>query len=282
MSDVQADGAAHEELVRVETRRLNHEAVRENLAQALQVTIGHCGRCWCFLIMGMLLIGVYLVAWSENMYDRHSGDECDTPLALMLRLLYFIAMINIFQKEIIRCFCCYDLSRDGPIEPLRIKIFKRTTWLLSLAWPLAGGIMLTMTKKCSSELVDAMRTLLGYYLAVFVVAIVLPAVSITIALWLIRRGWISVPRSREAAPENFIEELPTVEYVEEIFDDNRPGGFPSSCAICLDGFNSEKAITKTPCNSGSGHAFHTECLRGWLQVSRTCPLCRVDMTEAAA
>ena len=34
-----------------------------------------------------------------------------------------------------------------------------------------------------------------------------------------------------------------------------------------------EAIVQTPC----GHVFHRRCLGGWMQVARSCPLCRADV-----
>jgi len=47
---------------------------------------------------------------------------------------------------------------------------------------------------------------------------------------------------------------------------------PSStrCSICLDNFSAEQAVAIQGC----GHEFHASCLRTWLKVNPTCPLCR--------
>ena len=44
--------------------------------------------------------------------------------------------------------------------------------------------------------------------------------------------------------------------------------FGQSCSICLEGFEGSTANFLT-CN----HAFHRECLRGWLSVNSSCPNC---------
>ncbi len=40
------------------------------------------------------------------------------------------------------------------------------------------------------------------------------------------------------------------------------------CCICMDK-NTQEWI-ETPCV----HSFHRECLNGWTQMNRTCPICR--------
>jgi len=72
-----------------------------------------------------------------------------------------------------------------------------------------------------------------------------------------------------------------VAYEPSRFDD-QDGDFSSTCAICLENFGQGQTISRTPCPQGAGHAFHTECLSGWLQCSRTCPLCRVNLVDAAS
>merc|ERR1719401_2472200 len=47
-----------------------------------------------------------------------------------------------------------------------------------------------------------------------------------------------------------------------------------SCSICLEDFDEETPFVKT---KSCSHLFHKQCLRGWLQVNRTCPLCREDL-----
>jgi hypothetical protein len=46
------------------------------------------------------------------------------------------------------------------------------------------------------------------------------------------------------------------------------------CSICTDDFNKGEEVRVLPCN----HKFHPDCVDPWLlNVSGTCPLCRVDL-----
>ncbi|KAH7217052.1 hypothetical protein BKA60DRAFT_571050 [Fusarium oxysporum] len=48
-----------------------------------------------------------------------------------------------------------------------------------------------------------------------------------------------------------------------------------ACSICTEDFIEGKNLRKLPC----GHLFHPQCIDPWLiGRSRTCPLCRVDLT----
>jgi hypothetical protein len=45
------------------------------------------------------------------------------------------------------------------------------------------------------------------------------------------------------------------------------------CIICAEPFDAERRIIMTPCR----HNYHYECLSPWLNLQRTCPLCRDDV-----
>jgi len=274
-----------QELVREEsaaTAEANHLAVRESMQIALHASFVRCGRCWLLLIMSLVLGAGCVTAWSETIYEKHAQDKCDQPLAPMLRILYIIGLVNIFQRDIVRCILCHD-PRDSPVEPLRVTLFRRAAFLATALWPIAGGWMSSMSSDCSIELKTAVKTVLIYYVVTIAVVFVLPALFISAMLCLVRRGLVTAPLSEDAAPEGFIDDLPVLEYDPALFDEEETGGYSSTCSICLDNFDAEQKISETPCGQGpghAGHAFHTECLRGWLRCSRTCPLCRVDLTEA--
>ena len=52
----------------------------------------------------------------------------------------------------------------------------------------------------------------------------------------------------------------------------------SDCTICLEGYEDNVLIRKTPCH----HVFHKECLEGWLTQYRSrCPLCQKDLKPKA-
>merc|ERR1719215_2583714 len=96
---------------------------------------------------------------------------------------------------------------------------------------------------------------------------------------LLARGSIPWPRSPRAAPANFITQLPKVQFSPELFnDDGGEGCYPTMCSVCLDAFDETHDITATNCTPNV-HVFHTECLSGWLDRRKTCPLCRADLTR---
>jgi hypothetical protein len=51
-----------------------------------------------------------------------------------------------------------------------------------------------------------------------------------------------------------------------------------ACAICLSAWDLQDQMKLTPC----GHAFHEECLKGWLTRKQTCALCRKALTSCTS
>ncbi|KAK9090588.1 hypothetical protein Sjap_023765 [Stephania japonica] len=47
------------------------------------------------------------------------------------------------------------------------------------------------------------------------------------------------------------------------------------CTICMDGFRVDEKIGSLSC----GHEFHVSCIKDWLIVDNTCPVCRRSALE---
>lgn len=78
--------------------------------------------------------------------------------------------------------------------------------------------------------------------------------------------------SRGAEPDTMAKFV-TLEYDERLFGDEEGKMYPADCPICLSSWVSGDVIKVTPCD----HAFHEECLGGWLRTARTCAICRCDL-----
>lgn len=260
----------------VPAREASRRAVRESLLIALEASFSRCSNLWIYSAFALVLGLLALMVWSWGVYQNHSSDYCDQPLALMLRLFYFIVCLYGLQKEILRCFLCYDPARN-PIEPPRVKAFKYFVYIATVIWPLVATWMLSQTQICSSDLRNVVQTIVWYYTVTAFVVIVMPVCIISVMLCLVRRGLVRAPRNQQAAPEGFIDQLPVVQYEPSLFGDQLDS-YASACPICLDSFDAEQTIVRTPC-AGRGHVFHKQCLDNWLRCSRACPLCRTDLTD---
>eukprot|EP00927_Polykrikos_kofoidii_P048521 TRINITY_DN42790_c0_g1_i1.p1 TRINITY_DN42790_c0_g1~~TRINITY_DN42790_c0_g1_i1.p1 ORF type:complete len:303 (+),score=31.96 TRINITY_DN42790_c0_g1_i1:101-1009(+) len=260
----------------------NHLAVRESLQIALHASFERCGPLYLLLVTIVGLGVVLLAGWSEVFYEKHKDDQCDMPLALMLRMVFLIGLLNLFKRDIVRCLCCFDRGADGPTVPNRVILFRRFCCLLVTFWPITAAYELWQTKVCSRDLVVAVRGVLIYYVAAVVIIIVMPIVVLSVMLCLVRRGFVRSAMGRGGAPDGFVNELPVIPFDPALFDDNKPDVYSTACPICLDDFDSQRPICRTPCGNGVGHAFHQSCISGWLGCSRSCPLCRVDLPDAVS
>lgn len=72
------------------------------------------------------------------------------------------------------------------------------------------------------------------------------------------------------APPDTIEKLRVV-LLEEI-----PDSYPKECCVCMMEYVAGEVTIVTPCE----HIFHKRCCNDWLQLSRTCPVCRADIPGA--
>ncbi|GAA5813109.1 hypothetical protein MFLAVUS_006578 [Mucor flavus] len=66
------------------------------------------------------------------------------------------------------------------------------------------------------------------------------------------------------APEQVIEALPKRALTDE------EKSTETDCAVCKDQFESHEIVIELPCE----HIFHDECIKPWLKLNSTCPVCR--------
>eukprot|EP00930_Biecheleria_cincta_P058341 TRINITY_DN44180_c0_g1_i1.p1 TRINITY_DN44180_c0_g1~~TRINITY_DN44180_c0_g1_i1.p1 ORF type:complete len:285 (-),score=31.20 TRINITY_DN44180_c0_g1_i1:52-906(-) len=252
------------------------DEIVDNIQNVLYHYMVRSLRCLtCVVVLFLAGFGIILY-WSQLVYNQHQDDYCDQPLAPMLRVLLYVVGAFALQKDISKHLCCYNLHRDGPEPPLRVRLFVRLAKALVLAWPLTASYLLFFTHSCSNDLKLAIKVVLGYYLFLGAFVFVVPAVGVSVIFFLMRRGVNVMPRSPDAAPEGLLDSLAVVEFDPGRFNDgNEPGSLPSVCAICQDHFDSEKIIIQTPC----GHIWHQDCLGQWFQLSRDCPMCRRNIVE---
>ncbi|WVZ77540.1 hypothetical protein U9M48_025398, partial [Paspalum notatum var. saurae] len=50
------------------------------------------------------------------------------------------------------------------------------------------------------------------------------------------------------------------------------------CAVCKDGISPGQSVLKLPCK----HYFHGDCIRPWLNIRNTCPVCRFELPTGDA
>jgi len=84
--------------------------------------------------------------------------------------------------------------------------------------------------------------------------------------------------SNRGTPDDVINEFET-----QIFNENRNVNDIETentdqippCSICLSLFENGDELRILPCR----HRFHSECIDQWFRSHRTCPMCRIDVTQ---
>ncbi|CAO3656735.1 unnamed protein product [Mucor hiemalis] len=66
------------------------------------------------------------------------------------------------------------------------------------------------------------------------------------------------------APEQVIESLPKRSLTDE------EKNTETDCAVCKDQFEPQEIVIELPCE----HIFHDDCIKPWLKLNGTCPVCR--------
>ncbi|KAK9701050.1 hypothetical protein K7432_011923 [Basidiobolus ranarum] len=71
------------------------------------------------------------------------------------------------------------------------------------------------------------------------------------------------------APEDIINNLPREKITRAQVEDG------IDCAVCKEDFNEGEETTGLPCH----HLFHDGCIRPWLELNGTCPVCRYSLVS---
>ncbi|CAJ1392037.1 unnamed protein product [Effrenium voratum] len=135
-------------------------------------------------------------------------------------------------------------------------------------WNITGIVLAATSKTCQSIMPDVYHSILAFASCGLFIAVwfLINAVGLQVILaYMMRHGMLH--SAENAAPKGTVEKQEVVIFGQHDFGDN------PSCSICLEEWSSQKEIRKTLC----GHCYHTTCLKGWLNVNRTCPLCRTDL-----
>lgn len=81
------------------------------------------------------------------------------------------------------------------------------------------------------------------------------------------------------AQQYMINDLPTWRFKVKTNHDSEESGEANnnqkSCCICMEDYKNKEKLRTLPCL----HFFHTKCIDKWLFKTRTCPICKFDITR---
>lgn len=212
---------------------------------------------------------IYIEVMSWNIYLVYGDKPCDQTLGMWLLIRNVMSLTS---------------PRLPPPDETDLEVAERQRSrarmgaTLYTAWLIVGYVWIGACRTCqhtNPHLYDWVRFLTIFGLAVHFLMTFFPIVFVLIAMsyhGMVSRGWIKSPN---AASDHAIERLEQIAYSADVFREGaeQEGGPPHDCCCCMEQFGAEKIIVVTPCR----HYFHHECLKEWLRLSKTCPLCRADL-----
>mmetsp|Transcript_8440 Transcript_8440/g.24160 ORF Transcript_8440/g.24160 Transcript_8440/m.24160 type:complete len:340 (+) Transcript_8440:87-1106(+) len=229
-----------------------------------------------------------LLVWLLVALLTSPDGECGVPLKMWVYGVCGIVTFNVTVNHprpngsvAQRLLCCWWREPNSPEPlPLRIRAYNCLVALAVFAWNCAGLYWISVDGHVSDPGIPSCREWAPtLYDAVKVNA----AFNVTITVFmyinvfgfarllgvLLRRGLL---HTSQAAPPGCLEKSTVVVGMDDpAIAENK------SCSICFEDFSRDKTFVKT---KACGHVFHKQCLKGWLQVNRTCPLCRDDLAAS--
>lgn len=212
------------------------------------------------VVVAVVATGMYFYIRGWFVWVHYHRKPCDQHLAIWLLMTLLLPVFN-----------CLGLCLP--------MVLRKLLRLLPLLVLVAGIWMYSQTDTCAKTnpaLYYFVKHYLIFLTVIWCCAVTLPLILVAVLLYLMHNGWFD---RWNAAKAETIKNVETITYDPSLFaedgkaGDSRPAG---ECCVCTEAFCADKTIKRTPCN----HCFHEECLGKWLQVSKTCPLCRNDVEEA--
>eukprot|EP00418_Pyrodinium_bahamense_P013030 CAMPEP_0179122978 /NCGR_PEP_ID=MMETSP0796-20121207/58061_1 /TAXON_ID=73915 /ORGANISM="Pyrodinium bahamense, Strain pbaha01" /LENGTH=374 /DNA_ID=CAMNT_0020821611 /DNA_START=6 /DNA_END=1130 /DNA_ORIENTATION=+ len=236
----------------------------------------------CLLTPAMLGIMIWMMV--ENW--RYQGNDCDVPLQMwcmvLASIVFFNATLNLPTRNgsfMVRFFCMWAPDPQAPRRPpLRVRIYNAAVTLFIPAWNLFGLYLILFSGNADSPKPPCEEAAPGLYESVkvwvvmnltFTVFFYVNMVGFSRVLGvMLRRG---IFHSSRAAPKGTMENgTEKITPGDEILRDQ------ASCSVCLEEYDAASEVVRV---KACGHIFHRQCLQGWLNVNRNCPICRRDLVD---
>lgn len=296
-----AEGAvptAHEESI-LSLAEQNAVVFRAREEQVLMETFGCCIQLYMLFVICIMALaflgrtGVFV--WMVIEFARQKDSHCDAPLqswCVVTMVLWTYNKITLFGRSAIyRRILRWEPSvqrhtvnaQEQP--PRRVVYYERSQvacgaliflWhCMGAYWTIIPGSHTAGDVPCDDAAPDlfiAVRTsaLFGMISVVFLALNLFGIMRIL--RWMLRMG---VLHSSRAAPKGSLEKNTEVVSLADCEHHKSISDEPLQCSICIEDFDfaTNNVVVRT---KACKHAFHKTCLQGWLNVNRTCPLCRLD------
>mmetsp|Transcript_108059 Transcript_108059/g.312241 ORF Transcript_108059/g.312241 Transcript_108059/m.312241 type:complete len:341 (-) Transcript_108059:39-1061(-) len=265
--------------------------VRQEEAQVIASHYMRYLACFgCFVTLVALTVTGLLI-WLAVAFGQ-AGEEgqgrerdCDVPLWTWT-LVVFCAWVvrNLLKSLIDRCICCWTPQYENERAPLRVQLKDVLILVFEFVWVIILGFYWIATdgdesnstpacKDVTPNLYKAAKVYVCFNAAATLFFWVSTIGLLTVLRILMRRGMLSTTSG--APPETIDNSTEVVKLTKDELAET------PACPVCIADFDDGggKPIAKV---KACGHVFHKQCLQGWLKVAKTCPLCRIDLTQGAA
>lgn len=238
---------------------------REFWRSPLAVLLGF----FCFILLATPpAIILYIECRSWYVLFKYGQKPCDQDL------VFWLAIRNVMTITAPRMPApgSEDLERAERQE--RAARCAATLWV---SWLIVGFLWVHECVKCQTtnpELYNWVKFLTLFSLIVHILNIFFPLLfqlCVIIYHSMIARGWLKSPN---AARDDAIERMEVLEFNPQLFGSL---GVSRECCCCMEEFGVGREIVRTPCS----HYYHRDCLKEWLRLAKTCPLCRNDIDAPA-
>jgi hypothetical protein len=251
----------------------------------------------------------HLYAWF--IFVKHfvfSDGECDQPLGTWLGTYLYLVFV---AKPSVNCCvsACGRRRGQAELQSMTLEELHRATiddmqrinrrqvlahrlhGILSVSVLFWGIISVQLSDTCQETNARLYEFVSFFAWLVLLVPIFLLVITCTTTGILIYLSTLA--RSPKAASKDTFDIIPNVKLGPNGAPEDTVANQDASdniCCICMLPFGGDRpgrfkamirkpsypAVKKTPC----GHMMHAECLQPWLNVARTCPICRTDLDEA--
>lgn len=226
---------------------------------------------------------VSLLVWLVISYLEYRNVDCDVPLRLWVYVVCVIVAFNSTVNRptptgscVQRVLCRWSRDPHDPQPmPLRVRAYNLIITVFVFAWNCAGLHWISTDssngqypscREAAPTLYVSVKVYAAFNLAVTVFMYVNMFGFAQLLRVFMRRGLL---HTSQAAPSGSLEKNTEVAKMSDAALAENP-----TCPVCLEEFEEASVFVKT---KACGHFFHKQCLKGWLNVNRTCPLCREDL-----
>ncbi|KAJ8907183.1 hypothetical protein NDN08_003665 [Rhodosorus marinus] len=254
-------------------------------------------------LLGSACILCQLV-WEAIVLLISAGQHCDQPMKMWLKVLIVLQTLTILLQMlkiaiaqgclVNKCLplrkLCWTLRGSSTEDrgdgvtgsSQQSQNASSSLWdreiralsALNFAWYIVGSGLVAQSSSCAETTPHVYRTvfilLLTYY-----VLLGLPAAFILVMLFcfpfvvqFIRFAAGRTLRQPRGASQEEVSNL-----ASEKFEPDDTSEEDRSCVICLSDYDVGDMLRILPCQ----HAFHGKCVDHWLQLDKSCPLCKQDI-----